>query len=109
MLLRGKMGGSRISLQDFIGKNTQICLWVTHFFSWEVEISCIHSWNYTFPNWVYVVLPRVLALDGLFLSQKIDKNQPFTCNVDSLQEEEWLAQLETDFIEQIIFSHWATN
>ena len=68
-------------------------------------MSYIHSWNHKFPNWVYIVLPSVLTLAGLILSQKIDDNQPFTCNEDLLQEEGWLAQLETDFIEQITFTH----
>jgi hypothetical protein len=31
----------------------------------------VHSWNYTFPNWVYVVLSRVRSLNGLFLCEKL--------------------------------------
>ena len=33
----------------------------------------VHAWNYTFTNWIYVVLSRVRTLDGLYLCEKLDE------------------------------------
>ena len=47
----------------------------------------VHAWNYTFTNWIYVVLSRVRTLDGLYLCEKLDKTQFFECDEDLLREE----------------------
>ena len=32
----------------------------------------VTSWNYTFPNWIYVILSRVKTLNGLLLVNKLN-------------------------------------
>ena len=66
----------------------------------------VNSWNYTFTNWVYVVLSRVHTLAGLFLCKKLDENRSFSVDEDLLREEERLAQLEESFLENVEFTHW---
>ena len=39
-----------------------------------LENLVINSWNYTTPNWVYVVLSRVTTLREIVLNKKLDKN-----------------------------------
>ena len=66
----------------------------------------VFSWNYTFANWIYVVLSRVRTLQGLFLCQKLNEDQQFSCDEDLFREEERLAQLEITLSQQINFVHW---
>ena len=66
----------------------------------------VNSWNYTFTNWVYVVLSRVCTLAGLFLCKKLDENRSFLVDEDLLQEEEHLARLEESFLHNVEFTHW---
>jgi hypothetical protein len=42
------------------------------------DVLIVDCWNYTFANWVYVVLSRVRTLDGLFLCMPLDLDKPFT-------------------------------
>ena len=66
----------------------------------------VNSWNYTFTNWIYVVLSRVRTLVGLFLCEKLDENRSFFVDEDLLKEEECLAQIENTFLQNIEFTHW---
>ena len=36
----------------------------------------VNSWNYSFANWIYVVLSRVRTLSGLYLCSPLDMNKP---------------------------------
>lgn len=69
----------------------------------------VGSWNYTFENWIYVVLSRVRTLKGLFLCEKLDLTKPFRVIKEVLIEESrleniqdevlkiWMEQTETEF------------
>ena len=50
-----------------------------------LENLVINSWNYTTPNWVYVVLSRVTTLRGIVLNKKLDKNRKFVCDPQLLR------------------------
>ena len=69
----------------------------------------VHAWNYTFTNWIYVVLSRVRTLDGLYLCEKLDETQLFECDEDLLREEKRLAEIEARFLMTVEFVHWLSN
>ena len=66
----------------------------------------VQSWNYSFENWVYVVLSRVQTLSGLYLCQKLDTTKSFPCDERLVKEEERLEQLERKMLETLQFTHW---
>ena len=57
------------------------------------------SWNYSFKNWIYVVLSRVRTLSGLYLCQPIDETRPFPVDDKLLIEEERLERMEEELME----------
>ena len=69
----------------------------------------VHAWNYTFTNWIYVVLSRVRTLDGLYLCEKLDETKLFECDEDLLREEKRLAEIEARFLMTVEFVHWLSN
>ncbi|MGH3056409.1 MAG: hypothetical protein ACRDL7_15650, partial [Gaiellaceae bacterium] len=54
----------------------------------------IYDWNYSVPNWTYVVLSRVKTIDGLYLCREIDSTQTFQPPQELLAEDQRLQQLE---------------
>ena len=40
----------------------------------------VRSWNYSTPNWIYVVLLRVRTLEGLYICKKLKYTQ--SCQVE---------------------------
>ena len=69
----------------------------------------VYSWNYTFTNWIYVVLSRVRTLSGLYLCKKLDETKELLCDEDLLREEERLADIELRFLMTVKFVHWASS
>ena len=59
----------------------------------------VSSWNYSFKNWIYVVLSRVRTLSGLYLCQPIDETRPFPVDDTLLVEERRLEQMEEELME----------
>ena len=58
----------------------------------------VTSWNYTFPNWVYVILSRVKTLRGLFLVNKLnDDLTKYQISDDLKREDERLDDLDEQF------------
>ena len=66
----------------------------------------VQSWNYSFENWVYVVLSRVRTLSGLFLCKKLDVTKSFPCDTALFKEEERLEKIEEKMMESLHFKHW---
>ena len=64
----------------------------------------VESWNYSFDNWVYVVLSRVKTRQGLFLCEKLDLTKPFAVNPKIIEEEDRLRALEDK-----VLSKWRQN
>lgn len=62
----------------------------------------ITKFDYSFPNWVYVVLSRVRTLDGLYLYEKL-KYDPESLALprDLVQYETFLRELEQRTIDEI--------
>ena len=58
----------------------------------------VASWNYSCPNWVYVVLSRVRTLKGLFLCEKMDESKPFPVVQEVTLEERRLKELESEIL-----------
>lgn len=52
------------------------------------------SWNYSFDNWIYVVLSRVRTLSGLYLCERLDENKDFPVDPLILAEERRLEAIE---------------
>ena len=48
----------------------------------------VKSWDYSIPNWIYVVLSRVRTMDGLVFCKKLDENRTYPCDPRLLQFEE---------------------
>ena len=51
----------------------------------------VTSWSYTH-NWIYVVLPRVRRLEGLFMCNKLSALNSFLVDPKLIQEEERLRE-----------------
>ena len=66
----------------------------------------VHSWNYSFSNWIYVVLSRVRTLSGLFMCKKLEENKQFVCDEDLLREEKRLESVERSFLHNLHFTYW---
>ena len=64
----------------------------------------VESWNYSFDNWIYVVLSRVRTRSGLFICEKLDLTKPFTVDPKIVEEENRLATLE-----EKVLSRWRQN
>lgn len=58
----------------------------------------VASWNFSVPNWIYVVLSRVRTLKGLFLTEKLDESKPFPVVREVVIEEERLQEIETEVL-----------
>ena len=58
----------------------------------------IGSWNYTFENWIYVVLSRERTLKGLFLCEKMDLTKPFRVIKKVCIEESRLEKIQDEVI-----------
>ena len=52
------------------------------------------SWSYKFVNWVYAILARVGAFEGLIICEKLDNPKSFDVDLKLLEEEEILQQIE---------------
>ena len=48
------------------------------------------SWSYKFVNWVYAILARVGAFEGLIICEKLDNLKSFYVDLQLLEEEEIL-------------------
>ena len=59
----------------------------------------IGSWNYTFENWIYVVLSRVRTLKGLFLCEELDLTKPFRIIKEVEIEESRLEKIQDRVLE----------
>ena len=58
----------------------------------------VTSWNYFFPNWVYVVLSRVKTLCGLRLVKELnDDLTKYQISDDLIREDERLDDLDEQF------------
>ena len=58
----------------------------------------VTSWNYSFPNWVYVVLSRVKTLCGLGLVKELnDDLTKYQISDDLIREDERLDDLDEQF------------
>ena len=56
------------------------------------------SWNYSLPNWIYVVLSRVKTLNGLFLVNKLkDELTKYQISDNLKREDERLDNLDEQF------------
>ena len=59
----------------------------------------VSSWNYSFKNWMCVVLSRVRMLSGLYLCMPIDETRPFPVDDTLLVEESRLERMEGELME----------
>ena len=50
----------------------------------------VKSWDYSIPNWIYVVLSRVRTLKGLVFCKKLDENRVYACDPSLFQFEQRL-------------------
>ena len=58
----------------------------------------VTSWNYSFPNWVYIVLSRVKTLCGLGLVKELnDDLTKYQISDDLIREDEKLDDLDEQF------------
>ena len=48
----------------------------------------VKSWDYSIPNWIYVVLSRVRTLKGLVFCKKLDENRTYPCDPSLLHFEQ---------------------
>ena len=48
----------------------------------------VNSWNYSCPNWVYVILSRVRTLAGLVFNVPLDENNDYTPKPELVRWEE---------------------
>ena len=60
----------------------------------------INSWNYSCPNWIYVVLSRVRTLLGLVLNVKLDETNDFAPKEELVR---WEAEIRNN-IEKPLFT-----
>jgi hypothetical protein len=60
----------------------------------------ITSWNYTFKNWVYLVLSRVRTFSGLFLLEKLKKDKDYSVDPKLLIEEKRLKEIENQVLQR---------
>ena len=58
----------------------------------------VNSWNYSFANWIYVVLSRVRTLSGLYLCSPLDMNKPFKVPEKLMQFEARMNLREKKFL-----------
>ena len=64
------------------------------------DLLIVNSWNYGFPNWVYVVLSTVNTLSGLHLCQPLDLMWPFEVPEKFFQFELRRRECEQAFLER---------
>ncbi|KAL7533610.1 hypothetical protein ACHAXR_006767 [Thalassiosira sp. AJA248-18] len=60
----------------------------------------VNSWNYSFPNWIYVVLSRVRTLSGLYLCKPLDLDKPFIVPDKLIQFERRMMFREKTFLDK---------
>jgi hypothetical protein len=65
------------------------------------KILVVNSWNYTFPNWIYVVLSRVKTLSGLFLLKPLDLMREFKVPQTLMQFEQRMMTRERHFLNEL--------
>ena len=66
----------------------------------------VSQFNYSTPNWIYVVLSRVTTLEGLFLLQPIKSN--YNPQPSKLLKEEWKRQRDQE-VELLLFLQQSGN
>jgi len=59
------------------------------------DVLIVNSWNYSFSNWVYVVLSRVRTLSGLYLCKPLDLERQFKVPENLIQFERRMKARET--------------
>ena len=60
----------------------------------------VNSWNYSFVNWIYVVLSRVRTLSGLYLCSPLDMNKQFKVPEKLIQFEARMKSMEEVFLQK---------
>ena len=60
----------------------------------------VRSWNYSTPNWIYIVLSRVRTLKGLYICQKLKYTQ-VTKLIKLLKEKEHLRGNKQELIKYL--------
>ena len=64
------------------------------------DVLIVSSWTHrhSFAKWVYVILPRVRTLSGLYLCKPLDLDKPFKVPEKLIQFERRMKVRETDFL-----------
>ena len=81
--------------------NTNIATTDHKLYGMSKDSLIVHTWNHSWPNWIYVVLLRVRILSGIFCINNLMKVRHFDCDEDILREEKHLAKTEKDFLKDI--------